>query len=84
MKQQLNLTRKELRKLGFNRKVVTGETIYKMDVINGYFYYNEGDIQYKWYLKIKIGTNSNYIHLDIVTIPQLVLVLSSFRADVKF
>lgn len=89
MKQQLELTAKQLQDIGFigNHSPADenegARVCYTMSVVNGEFIYNErgeyGDGQYKWYLKTIIGEAANYIWLNVESIEDLYIVLSCFR-----
>lgn len=85
---QLNLTKKELKNIGFKEykgkgdETNTARTYFKIETINGYFYYNPEEIEYKWYHKTIIGDIANSVHLDIRNTIELYVTLQCFK--VKF
>jgi len=91
--EQLKLISDELLKIGFEKKIINEPNpynsnifreriIYEISCINGCFYYNENESEYRWYLKTIIGVGANYIHLNIEKREELFLLLLCFR--VKF
>lgn len=90
---QLELTPDELFEIGFEKKIIDEpdpydstlskkRIIYEIPCLNGCFYYNDMDTEYKWYYKTVIGETANYIHLNIERKTELFLLLLFFR--VKF
>ncbi len=90
---QLELPISDLLAMGFTRKDCPDSvdlegnfyraiTIYFIPCLNGIFYYNQSELEYRWYQKIVICEFSNDIHLDITTKPALISLLQIFR--VKF
>lgn len=84
--EQLKLTKKELRKIGFTKKIYPGDDYspieritYEIETINGCFYYNMDDDKYRWYHKTIFEERSNHIHLNIERLPELFMVLSCFK-----
>jgi len=75
---QLKLTKKELEIIGFNEVFYekTDETekwsIFKIETINGYFYYNPTEKIYTWYHKtilvVNIAVNSTAIRTGEVNV----------------
>jgi len=80
MKNQLDLTKKELGIIGFKKH----KRIYFIETINGCFYYNLDHPNYRWYQKTTIGNASDYIHLSINSKPELFLLLSIFRLKFRY
>jgi len=90
---QLELTKNELLIIGFKEKTINESNLYDSTIskeriifeipcINGCFYYNKMETEYKWYHKTIIGNTANYIHLNIEKKEELFLLLLCFR--VKF
>lgn len=88
--EQLQLTHKQFKIIGFTRENVKkkdfrgdnkNEIVYSIPVINGCIYCNYSEPINKWYLKVTIGEVANYMLLDITNLPQLQLVLSTFRVN---
>lgn len=88
---QLQLPTEKLLKIGFEKKIYRymdiyskkrKKVIYEIPCVNGCFYYNEKETEYKWYQRITIGNHHNYIHLNIEKIEELYTVLLCF--NVKF
>jgi hypothetical protein len=86
---QLKVSKKTLEKIGF-KKVAhpksglnSKKTTYEIDCINGVFYYNVNEHNYRWYQKITVGGSSNYINLNINTYMELFLILSAFNVKYK-
>lgn len=83
---QLKLTDKELIGIGFKEckseadKMNEAKTYFKLETINGYFYYNPKQKRYTWYHKTIIGNLNNDIHLDISKRPELFVLLRCFNA----
>lgn len=95
MKKQLILSAEQLLAIGFVKKIhpatmATDEQpypdkekiTYEIPILNGIFYFNEGEKRYVWYCKMIIGNASNHINLDITHKANLFTVLSAF--GVKF
>lgn len=88
MKEQLKLTKKHLLKIGFIEKIYPAtstekrKVTYQIPCLNGIFYCNRYEDVYRWYQKIVIGENCNFICLDITELTELFTILSVFR--VKF
>jgi hypothetical protein len=84
---QLELTKEELENIGFKKYLsVPNEgdkerEVYKIETLNGYFYYNPLEESYKWYHKTIIGEFSNHILLDITQKPVLFSILQAFQVD---
>lgn len=87
--EQLKLTKKELKIIGFKKCKSKGDEMnspvifYKIETINGYFYYNPKQDKYTWYHKTVIGDIANEVHLSITQIPVLISILSSFKVKLK-
>lgn len=83
---QLKLKNSELLKIGFEKYKTNSDELnpsrncFKIETLNGYFYYNPDEKDYVWYHKTIIGDVSNYVHLDITERPELFVLLSCFRA----
>jgi len=86
---QLNLTKKQLRLVGFTRKVVKASqpdgtkkprTIYRISIINGSIYCNVDEPVYKWYIAMSVGDASNHICMDIYCASQMYGVLDAMGA----
>ena len=83
---QLQLTKSELLEIGFKKCKSEGnemnpaKTYFKLETINGYFYYNPKQDKYTWYHKTILGDVSNHVHLDITKKPELFVLLNCFRA----
>ena len=84
---QLKLTKKELLEIGFKKCKSKGDknngvkTYFKIEILNGYFYYNPKEEIYTWYHKTIIGEIANDVHLDISKKPELFTLLACFRAE---
>ena len=84
---QLKLTDKELDGIGFKEckseadKMNPAKTYFKIEILNGYFYYNPKEDLYTWYHKTIIGEVANDVHLDITKKPELFILLACFKAE---
>jgi hypothetical protein len=84
---QLKLSKKELLKIGFKEFTVKADemnvskTYFKIETINGYFYYNPEQPIYCWYHKTIIGQTANDVHLDITKKSELFVLLSCFKVE---
>ena len=89
MKNQLQLTVKELEDIGFKVIKYNGDEMnvsrkyYKIKTLNGYFYYNPNESVYTWYHKTVIGEVQNDYHLDIQSETELLIVLSAFKVKLE-
>ena len=89
MAEQLKLTNTELDKIGFKEckseadEMNPAKTYFKIETINGYFYYNPNESIYTWYHKTIIGDSHNDVHLDIQRRPELFVLLDCFKCDFK-
>ena len=86
---QLRLTGQQLENIGFVKSVFKDQAeqdriIYKIETINGYFYYNPNEDIYKWYISTIIGSGANDIHLDITNIEELFTILTCFRTPFHY
>ena len=87
--EQLKLTNKELESIKFKAYIIEGDEMnldrecFKIETLNGYFYYNPHELVYTWYHKTVIGDVSNHVHLDITKKAELFVLLQCFRADFK-
>lgn len=88
---QLQLPTEKLLEIGFEKKIYKSNSIYnkpykdivyEIPCINGCFYYNERETEYKWYQKIILEKRVNYIPLNIEKLEELYMVLLIFK--VKF
>ena len=83
--QQLKLSTKELKEIGFKEcnvdadKMNLAKNYFKLETINGYFYYNPEQDKYAWYHKTIISDVSNDVHLDITNKPELFVLLRCFN-----
>ena len=82
--QQLRLTRNDLVRIGFNEQEFGNESRLAIDTLNGCFYYNKGNTEYKWYLRVNINDVYNHILLNIMTIDDLFQLLTFFRIKFNF
>jgi hypothetical protein len=84
---QLQLTPNELELIGFVRKVYPADElnsekkVFEIPCVNGCFYYNPGEMKYKWYHKTVIGEFSNHIHLNIHSKEELYIILGCFKVS---
>jgi len=84
---QLKLTKSELLEIGFKKCKSEGDemnpakTYFKLETINGYFYYNPKQDKSTWYHKTILGDVSNHVHLDITKKPELFVLLNCFKAE---
>ena len=75
---QLLLTQDDLERLGFKGKWFAGDefnescSYWQFSILNGYIIFNPNKPPYIWYLKTEIGELSNWLHLDIKTIYDLI------------
>lgn len=87
--EQLELTTIELEKIGFKRTLCKNDpmnparNIFKIDTLNGYFYYNPNYKGGGWYHKTIIGDASNDVCLDISQKPVLFSILQAFNVKFK-
>lgn len=92
---QLELSSDELLEIGFKKKVINEpnpynptiskeRVIYEIPCINGCFYYNENEPEYRWYHKTIIGDASNHIQLNIEKKEELFLLLLCFRVNFNY
>jgi len=87
--EQLKLSSKQLKEIGFKPLKIKGDdlnkdrVIYKINCLNGYIYCNQGETLYRWYHKTILGELSNNVHLDIVNLQSLYIFLSYFKIDYK-
>ena len=87
MKKQLKLTTKELEDIGFYEVISKGDEMnvprryFKIDILDGSFYFNPKEDVYTWYYKSVIGNVSFHNHLDIQSKPELLTILSAFRVE---
>tara|TARA_R110000822_G_scaffold74863_1_gene179825 strand:- start:14597 stop:14872 length:276 start_codon:yes stop_codon:yes gene_type:complete len=85
--EQLDLKSNELDSIGFERMICKSDEmnpardIFKINTINGYFYYNPSQDVYKWYHKTIIGETANDVHLDITKKAELFVILQSFKCE---
>lgn len=85
---QLELTPNELLQIGFKKVIYNSDVlnptkiVYEIPCVNGCFYFNQKEKKYTWYHKLVLGSITHYTHLHINGVPELYIVLSSFR--VKF
>jgi hypothetical protein len=85
---QLNLTIEDLEAIGFVKHIYPADelnsekTVFEIPCLNGCFYYNPGEIKYKWYHKTIIGEFSNHIHLAIYTKEELYTILACFNVRI--
>ena len=83
---QLKLTNSQLCEIGFIKCLSKGDKMnadksyFKIDTINGYFYYNPDEEVYKWYHKTIIRKKSNHVNLDISKKEELFILLSCFKS----
>jgi hypothetical protein len=86
---QLKLTRQELDQIGFYKAMSIGDEMnpsreyYKIDTLNGFFYYNPDESENVWYHQTIIGDRSNHVHLNIHKKPQLFTLLQCFRVKIN-
>ena len=84
---QLKLTKQKLIKIGFEEcfsisdKLNKSRQYFKINTLNGYFYFNPKADTYVWYHNTIIGNSSNHLHLSITNKPELFLLLSIFKVD---
>lgn len=84
-KPQLKLPIEELLAIGFKKQTTIEDELnpardyYEILCVNGCFYCNPNEEQYRWYQKIVIGKYSNDIHLNIEELPELYMILQCFR-----
>jgi hypothetical protein len=84
---QLKLSNKELLEIGFKEckseadEMNPARTYFKIETINGYFYYNPKEPKCSWYHKVIIGKASNHTRLNITKKPELFVLLSCFKAE---
>ena len=80
---QLHLTENKITGLGFKKYVIGGLLSYRIDTINGWFYYNPAEERYVWYHCTQIEDGYNHIHLNIQTKDELKTCLKVFDAKTK-
>jgi hypothetical protein len=86
--EQLTMTSDELELMGFFKKVYPADelnsekTVFEIPCVNGCFYYNTGEMKYKWYHKTVIGEFSNHILLSINSKDELYIILGCFKVRV--
>ena len=84
---QLHLENIELEKIGFVKHISDKDDMnhereyFKIDTINGCFYYNPKQDIYTWYHKTVVGNNANDVLLNITHRAELFTVLSCFNVD---
>ena len=84
---QLKLSKKELLQIGFKEmkseadEMNDARTYFKIETINGYFYYNPNEKNYVWYHKTVLGNLTNNVLLDIKKKPELFVLLSCFKSN---
>jgi hypothetical protein len=84
---QLKLNNKELREIGFKKcksksdEMNAARTYFKIETINGYFYYNPKEIKCTWYHKVIVGDLSNHTQLNISKKQELFILLSCFKSN---
>jgi len=89
---QLKPTKKQLKEIGFKKKIVNADELNPARIIyelkgkcNDCIYYNyDLENKYKWYYQTTIGENSNFIHLEIKDFPTLYTILSAFMFKFEF
>lgn len=86
-KHQLKLQHDTLISIGFDKKTTVADEdnpsrdFYEIPCVNGFFYYNPNEEQYKWYQKVVIGDYSNHILLNIEELEELYIILQCFRVN---
>lgn len=87
---QLKLSNKELLEIGFKEckseadEMNPSKTYFKIDTLNGYFYYNPKEDIYTWYHRTVIGEFTNDVNLDINVKSELFVLLSCYKADFNY
>ena len=87
--EQLELTKEELDNIGFKKFSSIPDAynperdVYKIETLNGYFYYNPSPLinKYKWYHKTIVGDTANDVHLDITSKAELFVILRAFKCE---
>ena len=83
--QQLKLSIDELLAIGFKKQTTIADEMnparyfYEILCVNGCFYCNPDEEQYRWYHKTVIGKYANDNHLNIEKLPELYMILQCFR-----
>jgi hypothetical protein len=88
---QLTLTHAQLTEIGFTKathpevdEFNPEKVVYSIECLNGLFFYNRDNADYRWYQLIRIGECSNQINLDIPNGLTLFNVLAAFRVNHDF
>lgn len=89
---QLKLSTQQLFDIGFVKVTHTvndknlnkvERSTFEINCLNGCFYYNPDEEEKVWYQRITIGDCSNHINLDIQKLPELFVILSTFKIPHK-
>lgn len=90
IRQQLELTKEQLERIGFKENHSPADSVYPIEqparvwysipVLNAEFIYNVDHAPHKWYFRTKIGDGYNSNWLDIAKAPELYVLLMCFQA----